>query len=66
LAKEGAEALARSFVQLFLVFSNESMKQRKFSGVFYYNQSIETIMQVIETSANMTFKYEEGMVYVND
>jgi ferric-dicitrate binding protein FerR (iron transport regulator) len=47
------------------VFLDEALKQRKFSGSFYNNQSIETIVRIIEMSTNMNCRVEEGVVYFN-
>lgn len=47
-----------------IVFEDESLKQRKFTGTFYNSQSIETILHVIETSTRMQYRISENSIYI--
>ncbi|MDR2231893.1 MAG: FecR domain-containing protein [Tannerella sp.] len=52
------------YYNIHFVFLDETVKQRKFSGAFYSNQSVDTILKVIETSANMSCSLKQDTVYI--
>jgi ferric-dicitrate binding protein FerR (iron transport regulator) len=58
-----AKRLERYFNRT-IVFEDETLKQRKFTGTFYNSQSIENIMRVIETSTNMQYRLNDTVIYI--
>jgi len=58
-----AKRLERYFNRT-IVFEDESLKQRKFTGTFYNSQSIENILRVIETSTNMQYRINDTVIYI--
>ena len=58
-----AKRLERYFNRT-IVFEDETLKQRKFTGTFYNSQSIENILRVIETSTNMQYRINDTVIYI--
>jgi ferric-dicitrate binding protein FerR (iron transport regulator) len=61
--EEITKRLTRYF-NLTFVFHDEALKQRKFTGTFYNQQSIENILQLIMTSGKMRYTMEKDTVIV--
>jgi len=57
-----AKRLERIYGVVF-VFHDETLKQRKFTGIFDKRQSIETILRVIEVSAKTQYLIENDTVH---
>jgi len=52
------------YFDITFIFHNDAQRERKFTGTFYNRQSIETVLKVIEASANIQFTVENNIVYI--
>ena len=60
--EEIAKRLER-YYDIVFIFEDEALKQRQFTGTFYHNQSIESIMRVI-ASYNIQYRISDQMIYL--
>ena len=52
------------YYNMVIVFEDESLKQREFTGTFFNSQSIETILNVIATSTDMQYRISDNIIYI--
>jgi ferric-dicitrate binding protein FerR (iron transport regulator) len=52
------------YYDIVFVFEDETLKQRQFTGAFFNNQSIETIMRVIETSTQTQCRLNDRTISI--
>ena len=65
--KTTLEDFAKRFERYYnvvIVFEDESLKQREFTGAFFNSQSIETIMSVIAASTDMKYRISDNIIYI--
>jgi ferric-dicitrate binding protein FerR (iron transport regulator) len=65
--KTSLEDIAKRIERYFnmtIVFEDESLKQREFTGTFNKSQSIENILRVIETSTRMQYRISDQIIYI--
>ena len=52
------------YYNMVIVFEDESLKHREFTGTFFNSQSIETILSVIATSTDMQYRISGNIIYI--
>ena len=52
------------YYNMVIVFEDESLKQREFTGTFFNSQSIENILSVIATSTDMQYRISGNIIYI--
>jgi len=64
MALEDITKRLERYYNIVFVFEDEGLKQRKFTGAFFKDQSIESIMRVIETSTPMQYRIIDKVIYI--